>query len=652
MRVCVEPDGSALISDGYLTGYRMTAPLLDLRSYLEGDVTDWTSTWVTVPDPATTFQLPGELEGVKASPRIERVMAARSWLWERSDYGNGFLDWPLSTPTDLVTDGVGTSLDLASSLSVLCWLMDVPARVVVGFAPGVITGGHRVVRVGDLHAWTEFHDGYMWIPVEATDPTDMGGVGMGSAGGDRSVLLDWPLTDDTWTGASGGALTAGSEGVEVPDGPRDTDLDGVPDSLDDDDDNDGLPDDLEWEIGTNPVDPDTDHDLLEDASELLNGTSPVNGDSDGDGIADGVEVIILRTDPLDRDTDGAGSCDIQEIEHRTDPLDPEDDWKALDLDCDGLTDAEERAIGTDPGSWDTDLDGLSDAEEVALGTEPNASDTDGDGLTDGLELDMGTDPLRRDTDGDGIPDGDEVGYLSGILVEPWRWPTDPTRADTDGDGLSDAEGWNHNPLDVDPDGDGLTDDREAVHGLDPDSVDTDGDGTSDLEEASMLEAEEDVQEARDGMRPIYIALLVLSAAFAFRYRPFDRRIVPDVIEGLSELEMWLATLRDAPDDEVRKAIYKAYTGLRGILTENGYMHKREGWTAREFEVAAKDALPWVPGDLLDELTTLFEEARFSDHQLPADYVDRARRCLAGTREALEGAMGKPVGDEGTAAAEA
>lgn len=35
---------------------------------------------------------------------------------------------------------------------------------------------------------------------------------------------------------------------------------------------------------------------------------------------------------------------------------------------------------------DTDGDGLSDADELRLGTDPNRSDTDGDGYPDGLEL--------------------------------------------------------------------------------------------------------------------------------------------------------------------------------------------------------------------------------------------------------------------------
>ena len=629
-------------ADSWVYQYSVTSPQLELEAYLGGGMRSNSRDLPPFDQlPTSEAILPPELNDAVDLPDLEAALEARAWLWARAVYSNDQDLWRLSSPYELTRDGEGTALDFASSLTVLCRSMDVPARVGVGFAPGIITGGHRIVRVGDLHAWTEIFDGTLWIPIEATPYTSLNGLGMGVAGADISVYQDVsPEGNETvWLPAAGGALTAGSGGMELPDDEEDTDGDGVPDRLDLDDDDDGLPDTLEWEMGTNPIDPDTDHDLLEDASELLNGTSPVNGDTDGDGIADGVEVILLGTDPLDRDTDGAGSCDIQELKYSTDPLDPDDDYIALDADCDGIPDADEIRLGTSPDSWDSDLDGLSDGLELELGTDPINWDTDGDEIPDGEELDMRTDPLVRDTDDDGLTDGEEAGYVPTYLVHP----SNPRSPDTDGDGLDDGEEsrLKMRPDHVDIDGDGLTDAEEMELRTDPYDVDTDGDGIDDWEEAQRLAFEEEVDAARDGLVPIYIALIILSLAFAIRYRPFDKRIVPDVIERLSELEKWLASLREAPDDEVRRAIYKAYDGLCSILADHGYLEKKEGWTAREFQRAVTEALPWVPKELLRELTRLFEEARFSDHELPSDYVDRARACLAGIREALEEVVGKP-----------
>jgi hypothetical protein len=51
-------------------------------------------------------------------------------------------------------------------------------------------------------------------------------------------------------------------------------------------------------------------------------------------------------------------------------------------------------VGGEVIDMDSDGDGLTDAEEAALGTNPNAIDTDGDGATDGAEaLVAGTSPL-------------------------------------------------------------------------------------------------------------------------------------------------------------------------------------------------------------------------------------------------------------------
>ncbi len=81
-----------------------------------------------------------------------------------------------------------------------------------------------------------------------------------------------------------------------------------------------------------------------------------------------------------------------------------------DTDGDGLTDAQENSVGSDPGVIDTDADGIDDFSEVSdIGTDPVVADTDGDGVLDGDEVYIyGTDPLSPDTDGDGASDAVEI----------------------------------------------------------------------------------------------------------------------------------------------------------------------------------------------------------------------------------------------------
>jgi len=72
--------------------------------------------------------------------------------------------------------------------------------------------------------------------------------------------------------------------------------------------------------------------------------------------------------------------------------------EAVDSDSDGLADASEAAIGSDPAVSDTDGDGLSDGdEEILLNTSAVRADWDGDGFGDGLEVAAGSDPLATNS---------------------------------------------------------------------------------------------------------------------------------------------------------------------------------------------------------------------------------------------------------------
>jgi hypothetical protein len=153
-----------------------------------------------------------------------------------------------------------------------------------------------------------------------------------------------------------------------------------------------------------------------DIQLLAEGTpaDEVNQDSDNDGLPDAWET----ENDLATDDDGSG-----DINNGPDG----------DPDNDDSTNAEEFANGTDPQESDTDNDDLNDGAEAVAGTNPNIPDTDGDGLEDGDEIDAGTNPLLGDSDGDGITDTAELIAGTDPLQAPplgerlcAHWPLDLT----------------------------------------------------------------------------------------------------------------------------------------------------------------------------------------------------------------------------------
>lgn len=116
-------------------------------------------------------------------------------------------------------------------------------------------------------------------------------------------------------------------------------------------------------------DPDDDNDGLTDEQEAVLGTNPKNPDTDGDGVKDSVDAFPKdKTEWQDTDQDGLG------------------DNKDLDDDNDGIFDFEEiYELGTNPLSPDTDQDGLNDKQEVEQKTDPKKADTDNDGVNDSFD---------------------------------------------------------------------------------------------------------------------------------------------------------------------------------------------------------------------------------------------------------------------------
>ena len=102
-------------------------------------------------------------------------------------------------------------------------------------------------------------------------------------------------------------------------------------------------------------------------------------------------------------------------------------FEVLDINGDGIVDsADQNGDGVPDSAQDSDGDGLTDAQEYALGTNPNKVDTDDDGLTDAEELQRGTEPTNPNTDADDLKDGEDADPLD--VAINWKLTPEPRYA--------------------------------------------------------------------------------------------------------------------------------------------------------------------------------------------------------------------------------
>ncbi len=328
---------------------------------------------------------------------------------------------------------------------------------------------------------------------------------------DVDGIPDFRDTDDDGDGILTEDEDIGLDGDPTND---DMDGDGVPNYLDLDDDGDGVDTADELFVGSDPLSTDSDGDGVPDGVEWANGDWDFDGlpdiidpDDDNDGIptleegdgdvdcdedlyvvGDGIpNYLDLDSDGADGDdnTEGVGDSDADGL---PDFLDCDDTGCAGDTDGDGLDNCTEDDIGTDATNADTDGDGLDDGFEVGDPNNPN--DTDGDNIIDALDLDDDGDGvptdveiLEGDTDGDGIIDPldlDDDGDGVDTPDEDRDLDGDPTNDDMDGDGVPDyLDAFDLDGPLGDADGDGFVNNDEIDIGSDPYNPDTDGDGVGD-----------------------------------------------------------------------------------------------------------------------------------------------------------------------------
>lgn len=262
----------------------------------------------------------------------------------------------------------------------------------------------------------------------------------------------------------------------------DADLDGIPNHLDLDSDNDGIADVVEsFGVDTNGdgrIDnySDSDADGLSQNVDA-NNSGPVSSglglgalDTDGDGIPNYIDL----------DSDSDGIPDIIEVYGTdTDNNGMVDNY--ADADGDGFHDAVDGDVGND---------GIT--ENTANALLLTAPDANNDGRADSMpyknvDKDVRPNPYDLDSDGDGITDVIEAGF-------------DDLNIDGMADGGSTAKGWNLtislasftlpnrdasgrcNVYDIDADNDGIPDNIEGQSTnlyISPTGLDTDVDGIED-----------------------------------------------------------------------------------------------------------------------------------------------------------------------------
>ncbi len=301
----------------------------------------------------------------------------------------------------------------------------------------------------------------------------------------------------------------------------DADEDGCDDSEDLDDDNDDWSDVNEVECETNPLDDqdfpsnfDADYELYyySFSGVMSIQCDWIDDDDDADGVVDDVDDCLwsqwYQFDTatsslfiLDYDVDGDGCFNAEDQDDDGDSiLDEMDDCPTGltiggDLDGDGCKDAEDSDIdgdgytkdiesqcGTsdfDPNSrpigqdWDYDADGICDELD---------SDDDNDGVIDTMDSFPKNSDEQFDFDKDGV--GDNTDYNDGVSDELDGMPfNDQETTDTDGDGIGDN-------ADNDDDNDNWLDEKEISCQTDPldekvKPLDLDDDGICDLNDSDI-----------------------------------------------------------------------------------------------------------------------------------------------------------------------
>lgn len=130
------------------------------------------------------------------------------------------------------------------------------------------------------------------------------------------------------------------------------------------------------------------------------------------------------------------------------------------------------------------------------------------------------------------------------------------------------------------------------------------------------------------------SILVLAIIGAVAYRRYLERRRVEVLRGI--LTDTMLQLRAA--NEYIQVIFNCYNELVRFFRKHGFL-KKVYETTREFEDAVRRAFYMVPAAELDRFLAIFEEARYSNHNIGAEQRDGAIQTLQVITMSIDSAIG-------------
>ena len=151
--------------------------------------------------------------------------------------------------------------------------------------------------------------------------------------------------------------------------------------------------------------------------------------------------------------------------------------------------------------------------------------------------------------------------------------------------------------------------------------------------AAVSDSSEGIFTPSTIMALVIVLLSALIAGIMYYQRVVARRQV-EALRGI--LTDTMLQLQAA--NEYIAIIFDCYKQLVKHFRRHGFM-KKVYETTREFESAVRGAFHMVPADQLDDFLAIFEEARYSDHEIGPSHRDRAIATLNAIAQSLSMALG-------------